>query len=153
MHRNRCTRKRDVQEKMYKHCRKHIYLLIFLCYPIIAITAHHAKRADLQLLGGQMGYLLVFAQCPSNALQCPFKLPFCIIWYWRACPFNRPFQIIHVYSKGHLKGHALQYYIKQKGNLKGHWRAFERACPSISYNTKRQFERALKGIWWALGKK
>ena len=27
----------------------------------------------------KVGYLLVFAQCPSNALQCPFKWTFCMI--------------------------------------------------------------------------
>ena len=40
-------------------------------------------------------------------------------------------------------------------NWKWKWNAlsdkrglFERACPSISYHTKIQYERALRGIWW-----
>ena len=62
-----------------------------------------------------------------------------------------PFNIIS-YKKaiwkgieGHLKG----IVEKQEGHALWNKRGlFERACPSQSYHTKIQYERALKGIWW-----
>ena len=47
--------------------------------------------------------------------------------------------------EGHLKG----IVEKQEGHALWNKRGlFERACPSQSYHTKIQYERALKGIWW-----
>ena len=83
---------------------------------------------------------------PSNALQCPFKLPLCMIKCWRACPsilyhtkrqFERAlkgiWRALWKNKKGvpceinvdYLKGHALHNHIIQKFNMKGHWRAFD----------------------------
>ena len=66
-----------------------------------------------------------------------------------------PFNIIS-YKKsiwkgieGHLKGIVQKKEGHALWNKRGLFeRAFERECPSISYQTKIQYERALEGIWW-----